>query len=128
MLSGFVFIAMLIVAGTAFAAEPAGLSDAFGNLITSVQAGKAMAIAAAAVWLLCTLLKTKAGGNLLTKVPVRYRLLVPLALSALAGLLDQLNGGVGWLTALGGTLSIAMHEFGELLTGARAEKRSPSDG
>lgn len=87
-----------------------GLDQASAGSYLAVMAGLVAVVAG-----LTQLLKTRMGGQLLTRLPKRYRPFVPVALGALLSLFTVLAAGLPWQAALKtifvGVLPAWVHDF-----------------
>lgn len=70
------------------------------DLIDAVSSGKVIAIAAAAIMLLVNILKQPWAGGYMAKIPKRWRILIPIVLGGVAGILSSVVGGMPWFQAL----------------------------
>jgi hypothetical protein len=66
----------------------------FENLVDAIRTGSAIAIAAAAITLLVSLFKSPLLGGIVSRVPVRWRIAIPIVLGGIAGILYDLLAAV----------------------------------
>jgi hypothetical protein len=76
------------------------IGQSVGDLINAVRAGQAIAIASTVITILVQLFKAEWTGALVRKIPARWRVVIPIVLGGVAGILASIAGGVPWLEAV----------------------------
>jgi hypothetical protein len=64
------------------------------DLIDAIRTGSAIAIAAAVITLLVSLFKSPLLGSIVSRIPVRWRIAIPIVLGGIAGILYDLMAAV----------------------------------
>jgi len=125
---------LLILCGATVAGAAADVPPdlGVGALVDAAKLGKVLPIIAAAIMVLVNLFKSPALGGLVAKIPARLRVIIPIALGGVAGILSSVIGGMSWPEALvvgllSGPSAVFLHEgFVEALMG-QSKSRAPED-
>jgi len=126
----------LVLLGALFGAAPAVWASPDGaalvdvtEVVTAVDSGSAIAIVAACIMVVVNLFKAPWMGGLVKKIPARWRVVVPIALGAIAGILSDVMLGMSWGHALmiglfSGPTAVFAHEavVEALLGGAKSRE------